>query len=299
MPVKNALLCFLAAFIWGTAFVAQRIGGEALGPYTMNGVRFLFGFAALLPVILIRRKAGITRKENGEDSGYAGTAFAGFCCGCCLLLASTLQQVAIMHTDVGKAGFLTALYIVIVPVMSLAIGRRSEIKIWISVAIALAGLYFLCMSETLRLSMPDLLLIACAAVFSLHIMVIDHFTEKCDPVEMSCIQFLTAGTLGTILCIVLEHPDFTALPPDGLFALIYAGVFSSGIAYTLQIIGQKGADPAIASLILSLESVISAIAGLVILHQRLSVREIIGCALMFTAIILVQFPGKKEKLQNT
>ncbi len=286
LPAKNAILLFLAALIWGTAFVAQSVGMDYVGPFTFNACRYVIGSAVLFPLILLgkRRTGG---KLISRDDLRAGAA-----CGFFLAVASNLQQAGIMTTDVGKAGFLTAMYIVIVPVLHFFLTRRSSLRLWISAAIAAAGLYFLSISGSWSLETGDILLILCAFMFSLHILCIDHFSGTSDGVTVSCLQFLTAAVLSWAGALLTETVLWDTIRQAGP-AILYAGVFSCGVAYTLQIIGQKGADPGPASLILSLESVVSVAAGFLFLGQALTVRELLGCALMFLAIVLVQLPEKK------
>lgn len=294
-PAKNLFLLFLTAFIWGTAFVAQSVGMDHIGPFTFNAVRSLVGGLALIPVILVfnRRKSPARRQTEGANRKVL--LLGGVCCGLALGVASCLQQVGMQYTTVGKAGFLTALYIVIVPILSLFFRRKAGAKLWVSVAIAIVGLYLLCMSGSLRLQLGDFLVLLCALAFSVHIMVIDHFTTQVDGVQMSCIQFFVAAAFSAVCMLFTE-----GVPDPGAVAIswvpiLYAGVLSSGVGYTLQIVGQKGVNPTAASLVLSLESVISVLAGWVILGQSMSPREILGCVLMFCAILLAQLPDRKRR----
>lgn len=294
-PAKNLFLLFLTAFIWGTAFVAQSVGMDHIGPFTFNAVRSLVGGLALIPVILVfnRRKSPARRQKEGANR--KALLLGGVCCGLALGVASCLQQVGMQYTTVGKAGFLTALYIVIVPILGLFFRRKAGAKLWVSVAIAIVGLYLLCMSGSLRLQLGDFLVLLCALAFSVHIMVIDHFTTQVDGVQMSCIQFFVAAAFSAVCMLFTE-----GVPDPGAVAIswvpiLYAGVLSSGVGYTLQIVGQKGVNPTAASLVLSLESVISVLAGWVILGQSMSPREILGCVLMFCAILLAQLPDRKRR----
>ncbi len=287
---KSSLMLFLAAFIWGTAFVAQSVGMDYLGPLSFNGARFLMGSAVLLPVIVFNRTRGI--KEGKPVSGWKDTVTGGVCCGLVLCAAALLQQYGILYTTVGKAGFITTLYIILVPFFGIFLKKKIPGKVWAGAAIAAFGMYLLCMSESLSLGRGDTLVFLCAVLFSVHILVIDYFSPKADGVELSCIQFLTAGVIGSILAFVFERPDAGAFL-KGIVPLAYAGILSSGVAYTLQVVGQRDMDPTIASLILSLESVVSMLAGWVILGQALTGRELTGCGLVFGAVILVQLPGKK------
>ena len=218
----------------------------------------------------------------------------GIACGICLCLASNFQQFGIKYTTVGKAGFITACYIVIVPVIGLFLGKKCTKFIWVAVAMALIGLYLLCITDGFSIGKGDLLVLVCAFLFSLHILVIDYFSPKVDGVKLSCIQFLTCGILSGIPALLLEHPELSSILAAWQ-PILYAGIMSCGVAYTLQIIGQKNMNPTVASLILSLESCISVLAGWIILRQQLSTKEILGCVIMFAAIILAQLPQKQTE----
>ena len=297
MKTKNAVILVLTAFIWGTAFVAQSVGMDYLGPFTFNGVRSIIGGAALLPCIAVLKMLN----GKGEKEVRGGSVrderknliLGGSACGLLLFGASSLQQIGIQYTTAGKAGFITACYIVIVPVLGIFLKKKTGWKVWAAVIIALAGLYFLCMTEKFSVGKGDVLIFFCALVFSVHILVIDYFSPKVDGVKMSCIQFFVCGIASMPFMFLLETPRIGAMI-KGWMPLLYAGVLSCGVAYTLQIIGQKNVNPAVASLILSLESCFSVLAGWVVLGEQLSVRESIGCVLMFAAIILAQLPEKKE-----
>lgn len=293
--MKSSLLLFLAAAIWGVAFVAQSVGMDYMGPFTFNGARFLMGSLVLLPLVCIRRKKD--RERQIPRAGLKITLTGGICCGLALCAAALCQQFGILYTTVGKAGFITALYIIIVPIMGIFLRKRVPGKVWIGAALAAFGMYLLCMSERLALSRGDTYVFLCAILFAVHILVIDHFSPKADGVELSCIQFLTAGVISSVLAVIFEKPELGCLI-DGIIPLAYAGIMSSGVAYTLQIIGQKDLEPAVASLILSMESVVSMLAGWVILGQALSGRELTGCALVFGAVILVQLPDRRKSGGN-
>ena len=297
--MRNTLLLFLTAFIWGVAFVAQSVGGEQVGCFTFNGVRSLIGAVVLLPVIAFldgQKKRELGEKEFQAQKGdFKILLLGGVCCGVMLCIASNFQQYGISFTTVGKAGFITALYIIIVPVLGLFMKKKVGAKIWIGVALATAGLYLLCMtSESFSVSKGDLLVLVCAGFFSLHILIIDHFSPKCDGVRLSCIQFFVCGVISMAAAFLFETPNLTTIL-SGWLPILYAGVMSCGVAYTLQIIGQKNMDPTVASLILSLESVFSVLAGWGLLNQKLSARELFGCVLMFAAILLAQLPEKRAK----
>lgn len=304
--VKSSLLLFLAALIWGVAFVAQSVGMEYMGPATFNGTRFLIGAVVLLPVIWFRdrkekaantasdaadvyRQDAVLEKENRKQLLIGGCS-----CGAVLWAASLLQQMGIQYTTVGKAGFLTAMYIILVPILGIFLHKKIGAKVWVGAGIAITGMYLLCMTGGLSVSMGDGLLLISALLFSVHIMVIDHFSPKADGVKLSCIQFFVSGSICMVIAFLTEAPKFAAIV-SGAVPVLYAGILSCGVAYTLQVVGQKHVEPTVASLILSLESVVSVLAGWVILGQKLSSRELLGCALVFTAVILVQLPERRNE----
>lgn len=296
MKTKNAFMLVLTAFIWGTAFVAQSMGMDYLGPFTFNGVRSLIGGAALLPCIAFLKLLNGKNTAAFINGNRKDLLIGGIACGLLLFAATSLQQIGIQYTTAGKAGFITAFYIVIVPVLGIFLRKRIGWKVWIAVVIALFGLYFLCITEHFTVGKGDILIFVCALIFSLHILVIDRFSPKVDGVKMSCIQFFVCGIASMPFMFVLETPRFGAML-EGWMPLMYAGVLSCGVAYTLQIIGQKNVNPAVASLILSLESCFSVLAGWIVLGERLSRREFAGCVLMFAAIILAQLPEKERQIQ--
>lgn len=291
--IKSSFLLFLAAVIWGVAFVAQSAGMEYMGPLTFNASRFLIGGIVLLPFVFVQERKTLQDLETKEERRrhYKVTLIGGLCCGVAICIASTLQQFGILSTSVGKAGFITALYIVLVPIFGLFLKRKPSKMVWLCAVLAVVGLYLLCVNETLTLNFGDILVFCCALVFTVHIMVIDYFSPKANGVTLSCIQFLFSGVVSLILAFIFETPQISAIV-SGIVPVLYAGVMSCGVAYTLQIIGQKHVEPAIASLILSLESVVSVLAGWLILHEVLSGKEMLGSLLMFLAVIMVQLPKK-------
>lgn len=297
--IKQSLILLLTATIWGVAFVSQSVGMDYVGPFTFNAVRSLIGAAVLVPVIfLLQRLPGETKRRAGTNAKKERTWIGGgVCCGVILAAASSFQQFGIQYTTVGKAGFITAMYIIMVPVLGVFWGKRVGLRIGASVAVAVAGLYLLCMTESFRLETGDILVLVCAIIFSFHIMVVDHFSPLTDGVKMSCIQFLTCGILCGICMFLFETPKLSMILAAWK-PILYAGALSCGAGYTLQIIGQKGMNPTVASLIMSLESVISVLAGFVLLHEILTKRELFGCVLMFAAIVLAQLPGKKDTAQQ-
>ena len=283
------LLLLLAALIWGVAFVAQSVGMDYMGPFTFNGARFLMGSAVLVPFIVFRRK-----KNHHEENKNKRTALiGGICCGLALCPAALFQQFGILYTTVGKAGFITTLYIILVPIAGIFMKKAPSGKVWIGAALAAFGFYLLCINEGFTLSRGDGLVFVSAMLFTVHILVIDYFSPKADGVEISCVQFLTAGVISSIFAFIFEKPELSGFV-DGIIPLAYAGIMSSGVAYTLQVIGQRDTEPAVASLLLSMESVFSLLAGWMILGQALSTRELMGCGLVFAAVILVQLPGNEK-----
>ena len=304
----SAAELLLTAFIWGVAFVAQSVGMNYIGPFTFNCVRSLIGGLVLIPLIFILKKVNKEKEEitvlafgkealRQEKGLYRKkTILGGICCGFFLAVASSFQQFGIMHTTVGKAGFITALYIVIVPVLGIFLKKKVRPVVWISSFIAIAGFYMLSISGQVSINKGDILVLVCAILFSLHILVIDYFSPRGDSVAISCIQFLTSGVLCGIGMFAFEQPQMSQIL-DAYVPVLYAGVMSCGVAYTLQIVGQKNMDPSVASLILSLESVFSALAGWLILKQKLSPKELVGCVLVFAAVLLAQMPQKKTNIQ--
>ena len=301
--MKSNLLLLLTAFIWGTAFVAQKSGMDYIEPFTYNGIRTLIGGLFLIPVI----KFLDTRKPEAEKERIASRSaeqkaaenklllIGGICCGTALFVASSLQQFGVSYTTAGKAGFITTLYVVIVPIFSIFLRKNVGAKMWFCVMLGALGMYMLCMKEaTFSLQYGDFLVLLCAAAFAIHILVIDYFSPKVDSVRLSCIQFLTAGSLAIICMFIFEEPVIANILACW-FPILYAGVLSSGVAYTLQVVAQADADPTAASLILSLESVFAALSGIVLLGESLTVKELLGCAIIFTAIIIAQLPSKSER----
>ena len=291
---KYLALLALTALIWGGAFVAQSVGNDYLGPLAFNAARSLIGGAVLLPLItLLGRLSGNAgrRPVQGERKNlWAG----GILCGLILAVASTLQQWGLQYASVGKAGFITAMYSVLVPVLGIFVKRSPGARVWAAVALAVGGLYLLCWTGGAALGKGDALLLGCSGLFSLHILVIDHFSPLADGVKLSCIQFFTAGIACGVPALLFERPAWSQLAAAWA-PVLYAGILSCGVAYTLQVVAQKHVEPTLASLVLSLESVFSVLAGWLVLGQALSARELAGCGLMFCAIVLAQLPGRKDR----
>ncbi len=286
-------MLLLSAFIWGIAFVAQRVGGGYIGPFTFNAVRMLIGGLTLLPCIYLLRDKDRHQKTAHVKRPYfkenKQLFIGGILCGTILFVACNLQQLGVSISSASKAGFITTLYIIIVPIIGIFFKKRPGVTLWISILIALCGIYLLCVTEGFTLAKEDFILILGAFLFSVHILIIDHFSPLVDGVKLSCLQFFICGFLSFIAMLIAEDPNLTSILQAWL-PLLYTGVLSCGIAYTFQILGQKRVNPVIASLIMSLESVFSALGGWIILGESLTTRELIGCILLFSSIILAQVP---------
>lgn len=302
--LRGNLMLLLTAFIWGSAFVAQRSGMDYIEPFTFNGLRSLIGGIALFPVILFMngksspKGAEASEQELSEEEKRKERKtliLGGVSCGVVLFIASSLQQAGLAYTTAGKAGFITALYIVLVPIMGIFIGKKIKPVLWICVGMAVVGLYLLCVKEGFSLSKGDFLVLLCALGFTMHILVIDYFSPKTDGVKMSCIQFFVCGAISLVPMFTVETPVLSNILTCWL-PLLYAGVLSCGIGYTLQIVAQKDTNPTIAAMLMSLESVFAVISGAIILHEQMALREILGCVIMFAAIIIAQLPSKEERL---
>ena len=312
--LRNTFFLFLTAMIWGAAFVAQSVSMDYIGPFTFICLRSVIGGLFLIPVIIVLD--GIRKKSQNESADVVNSENilhieteekqrlswknkqlieGGIVCGIFLFFANCFQQTGIQYTTVGKAGFITTFYIIIVPLIGLFFKKYCGILTWISVVIALAGLYFLCITQKLTIQRGDALILCCSVLYAGQILAIDHYNPFVDGVKMSCIQFLTGGILGAVFMILFENPSI-AMILSAAGPILYTGIMSTGVGYTLQIVGQKGLNPTVAALILSLESVFSALSGYVFLHQVLTTRELIGCVLMFIAIVLAQLPDIRRKV---
>ena len=287
----HTLALLVCAAIWGSAFVAQSVGAEYVGAFTFLAVRNWIAVAFLIPVIFVRdtilKKRGRPSVRPANRTQRRFLLMGGAACGFFLCAASAFQQVGILYTTTAKAGFITALYVVIVPILSVFFGKSVKSRIWMCVALAVLGLYLLCMRGELSLSFGDGVVLVCAFLFACQIMTVDYFAPQVDTVRLSQTQFLVTALLSTVCMLLFEDLSTDSLI-RALPSIAYAGVMSSGVAYTLQIIGQQNLNPAIASITMSLESVFAALAGWIVLGQSMTVRELAGCVLMFAAIILAQ-----------
>lgn len=297
--VRSSLLLLLTAFIWGSSFVSQRVGMDYIGPLTFNCTRSFIGSIVLLPVILVINKKTDKQVLKKEKENKKALIIGGILCGTVLAVASSFQQFGIKYTTVGKTGFITALYMVIVPILGLFLKKKIRPIFWLSVALAVVGMYLLCITSEFSIQLGDFLVFICAIFFAVHIMVIDKFSPFVNGIKMSCIQFFVCGCICSIPMLIFETPTFSGII-SAYIPLLYSGVMSCGVAYTLQIVAQKNANPVVASLIMSLESVFCALSGWLLLNEKLSARELIGCVIIFIGIIITQIPYKqKEKAEKT
>ena len=288
--LKGNLLLLITATIWGVAFVAQSVGMDYVGPFTFNGVRFLIGGIILIPCSFIFKRFDSGEKKEQDKKKLIK---AGFLCGLFMFGATTFQQFGIMQTSVGKTGFITALYVILVPILGIILGKKVGLRIWIGAVIAMVGFYLLCIKEGFSIAFGDILVFICAIIFALHIMTVDKYIPYVNGVMLSCIQFLVAGAISLVCMFVFETPSLSGIL-SAWQPILYAGIMSCGVAYTLQIIGQQYTNPFLASLILSLESVISVLAGWLFLGEMLTLKELAGCILVFAAIIIAQLPAKRS-----
>jgi drug/metabolite transporter (DMT)-like permease len=283
----NALLVLTAA-IWGFAFVAQRVGSGYVGAFTYNGVRFALGAASLLPIIYI-----MSRKKKTDRQAAGFPMLPGVACGIVLFIASTLQQIGVAETTAGKAGFITGFYIVLVPLFGLLMKRPVGRNIWIGVVLALSGLYVLSVSGSLAISKGDLLVLIGAVFFAVHILIIDRFAGETDSLKLSFMQFLTCSVLSCISALIFEEAPFSGVL-QAAAPILYGGIGSVGVAYTLQVIAQKDAKPSHAAIIMSLEAAFGSLGGFIILHENLGVRGYVGCLLMLSGMIISQIKSEKK-----
>lgn len=297
--IRAELMLLTTALIWGTAFVAQRSGMDYVGPFTFNGIRFLVGAIVMIPIILVMDKLAknnqqavpMTMEEKKKERKFLWTG--GFFCGLALLAGTGLQQMGLVYTSAGKTGFITALYIVIVPIIGVFLGRKVRMLLWVSVGLGVAGLYLLSINEGFSINIGDFLVFLCAFGFAAHILVVDHFSPKTNPIKLSAVQFFVCGALSLVIMAFVEDPQIGFIL-DAAFPILYTGIMSCCVAYTFQVVAQRDVAPTVASLLLSMESVFAVIFGMLLLHEQLLPKEIIGCIVMFAAIILAQLPKKSE-----
>lgn len=295
--IRHVVFPLLAALIWGTAFVAQSIAAESVPPFAFSALR---SAVAVLFLLLVSRVFDFHAARRGvpaakkPDRGLI--LKSGLCCGLVLSASVNLQQTGLSDTSAGKAGFITAFYVVLVPVLGIFLKRKVGPRIWVAVALALGGLYLLCLraGEGFELETSDLYVLMCAFFFAAHILIVDHFVDRVDGIKLSCAQFAVVAVVSAVLSLCFETVDWNTVA-GCVGPILYLGIGSSGIAYTLQILSQEGSNPAVVSLLFSTESVFSVLAGAVLLHERMTGREYLGCVLMFLAVILAQIPVKKRE----
>ena len=294
--LKGNLILLLTALIWGCAFVAQSVSMDYIGPFTFQCIRSLMGSAILVPVFLFidnrKIKNGTYRAPTATQNKIQ--VIAGILCGIIMTIAGNLQQIGIQYTTAGKAGFITAIYILIVPILGIFTKKKVSPRLWGCVGLALMGLYLLSVTEGFsEINKGDIYVLLCAVAFAFHILAVDYFVDKVDGVRLSSMQFFICGTLSGVLMLIFETPSIENILLAAL-PILYAGILSCGVAYTLQIIGQKYTNPTMASMIMSLESVFAVLGGMIMLHEMLTIRETIGCLLMFIAILIQQLPEKQK-----
>ena len=291
--LQGTLILMLTAIVWGISFVSQSVSMDHIEPNTFCGIRTLLGCVSLLPVIAV---LDMSKKKKGDfvPSNKKDLITGGVICGILLCLAATIQTYGLKYTTAGKGGFITSMYMIIVPIISIFMGKKIRPIVVLSVIVAMLGMYFLCIKKgSFVIAVGDIYIFICAIIFAFHIMAIDHFSPKVDGVKLSCMQFLVCGIINIILMFIMEKPVLADILVCTV-PILYAGIMSCGVAYTLQIIGQKYAEPTVASIVMSLESVFAALAGWAILSEAMTGREVFGCVLAFVAIILIQLPDRKK-----
>jgi len=297
--IPGEVLLFMTAIVWGTGFVAQRKAMEGMQPFVFIALRFFLGCLVLLPVLLsrIHREKSESKVAFDWKANVKNLVLPSVFCGLFLFAGTSLQQLGIMTTSASKAGFLTALYLVLVPVLGLFVGKRVNLWVWIGVALALAGVWFLSVGIEMIIQKGDILILIGALFWALQILALDHFTEKLDPLGLAFGQFFTAAVLGTVVSLITESGPLLS-NPSAWWPLLYSGAVAVGIGFTLQVLGQSKVDPALASLIMSLEAVFALLGGMIFLGERLNGREWLGSAVMLAAVILVQLKGQQQKTEN-
>jgi len=282
---KSNLLLLLAAAIWGFAFVAQRIGMDHVGPFTYNGVRFLLGALSLLPLILFYNKG--PKNQVPDKQGIKNVMRTGFIAGTILFLGASLQQIGLLYTTAGKAAFITCLYIVFVPLVGIFLKQYISMTTWLGSVVAIVGLYLLCVKDSFFISYGEVLELIGAFFWTFHILVIDRFSRKVDVLQLSFFQFITCSALSLVTALLIETISLEGLRL-ALVPILYGGICSVGIAYTLQVVGQKHAQPSHAAIILSMETVFAALGGWLILNEILGFQELLGCIIMLAGMLLSQ-----------
>lgn len=293
--IKGSLTLLLATLLWGTTFVAQSQGMDHIGPFTFQAIRCLIAPIALFPIIaLLERKNIQDFLPKWKDAKLWKN---GFLCGFALFCATNLQQMGMVYTDAGKAGFITAMYIILVPLFSIFLGKRPGLRLVISILVATLGMYLLCGADVTTVNKGDVLLLLCAVAFAVHILLVERICQDVDGLRLNSVQALVVGVLSAIIMLFTETPKLENIL-NCTYSLLHAGVLSMGVAYSMQIIGQKHVESATASLIMSMESVVAVIAGWLILNETLTLPEGIGCLLILLAVILSQLPERARRKEN-
>lgn len=300
--MKGNLILLLTALIWGISFISQKLGMNYIGPFTFGASRFLLGALTLVPVIMVfdrinknneKKKTEIKKNFRNQD-----LIKGGILCGVSLFLGASFQQFGIIYTSAGKAGFITALYIVLVPILGIFVNKKVNLKTWVGVLLAVIGLYLLCITEGFTMAKGDIIVLFGTVFWALQILIVDAYAEKTDGIKLSCVQFITAGLLSAVAAFIFENPKLSEII-DCAGPILFTAIMVVGVAYTLQIIGQKYTSPTIAAMILSLESVFAVIFGAIFLFEKMTPREITGCVIMFIAVIITQLDfGKKQELED-
>ncbi|MCL2704351.1 MAG: DMT family transporter [Defluviitaleaceae bacterium] len=291
--VKGNVMVLITTMIWGAAFVAQRSGMEHVDPFTFLAVRFFIGGCVTMAAAPLFARMAKTR-QSFTDLFSKGTIKAGMCCGAALFIAASLQQSGMQYTTAGKGGFLTTLYVIFVPIIGLFLRKKPRVWVWFGMALAVAGTYFLSVNEGFTINQGDLLILCCALFFAFHILIIDRFAGSHDGIAMSSVQFFTVSVFAGVFMVLFETPRVSDIIACTI-PLLYTGLLSSGVAYTLQIKVQKITAPSVAAILLSMESVFAALAGYLFIAEILTARELLGCALVLAAVITAQIPGKKHR----
>ena len=284
--LKSDLLLLVAAFIWGTTFVAQREAMLYVGPLAYNAIRFALGAVTLLPLIFL---LPVGRDPGSPNAGKRLLVYGGVLIGLSLFGGASMQQMGLVYTTAGKASFVTSLYVVLVPIAGLFIGQRCGLSVWIGAVLGVTGLYLLTVQESLRMGQGDLLVLVGALFWTAHVQLIGYFAQRANPFRLACLQFVTCSALSLVAALLFEQITWPGVRAAA-FPILYGGILSAGVAFTLQIICQRTSPPAHAAIVMSLEAVFGALAGWALLDEHLTLRDLLGCGLMFAGLLVVQLP---------
>ncbi len=296
--IRSNLLLLITAAIWGFAFVAQRVGSRYVGSFTFNGIRFALGALSLIPLLIFSLKQNPEPQNDAPEQRRSSVIFAGIIAGSILFAGASLQQIGLVHTSAGKAAFITGLYIVLVPILGIFLKQRTHLSVWLGVVLATSGLYLLSVTENFTINGSDLLELLGAFFWATHILLIDYYTKRIHALKLCIVQFLTCSFLSMTAAFAFEEITITGLE-QAVIPILYGGICSVGIAYTLQVFGQKHAKPSHAAIIMSMESVFASLGGLLILHENLGIRGYLGCLLMLLGMLIAQLPNVLTKPADT